>query len=75
MTLAETDDPEAFIASVVTVEPQGPETVLTVRIGQTDMKLVVETGTQAHEGRDIAIRPDAELLALFDAASGVRVKA
>ena len=55
--------------------PQGPETVLTARVGQTDLKLIVETGTQAHEGSDITIRPDAELLALFDAASGVRFKA
>ena len=75
MVVAETSDPDAFIAAVVAVEPQGPETVLTVRIGHTDMKLVVETGMQAHEGSEIAIRPDAEVLALFDAESGVRFKA
>ena len=75
MIVSQAGDPEAFAASVVAVEPQGPETILTVRVGQTDLKLVVETGMQAQEGSDITIRPDAELLALFDAASGVRFKA
>ena len=75
MMLAEAGDPTGFVASVVAVEPQGPETVLTARVGHTDLKLIVETGTQAHEGSEITIRPDAELLALFDAASGVRFKA
>ncbi len=75
MVVAEAGDPAAFTASVIAVEPQGPETVLTARIGETNMKLIVETGTQAQEGGEITIRPDAELLALFDAASGVRLKA
>ena len=75
MLVAEAGDPEAFTASVIAVEPQGPETVLTARVGHTDLKLIVETGTQAHEGSEITIRPDAELLALFDAASGVRFRA
>ena len=75
MVVAEQGDPAAFTASVVAVEPQGPETVLTARIGETNLKLIVETGTQAHEGSEITIRPDADLLALFDSASGVRLKA
>ena len=75
MLVAEAGNPEAFTASVIAVEPQGPETVLTARVGHTDLKLIVETGTQAQEGSEITIRPDAELLALFDAASGVRFKA
>ena len=75
MTLVEAENPAGFAASVVAVEPQGPETVLTARIGQTDLKLIVEIGTQASEGGEITILPDAEVLALFDAASGVRLKA
>ena len=74
MELAKADDPTAFTASVIAVEPQGPETVLTARIGESNLKLIVETGTQASEGSDISIRPDAELLAIFDATSGVRFK-
>ena len=75
MTVAEAGDPATFTASVVAVEPQGPETVLTARVGQTNMKLIVATGTQAAEGADITILPDADVLALFDAVSGVRLKA
>ena len=75
MLVVEEGDPGAFTASVIAVEPQGPETVLTVRVGHTNLKLIVETGMQADDGSEIAIRPDAELLALFDAASGVRFKA
>ena len=75
MVVAEVGDPAAFTALVVAVEPQGPETVLTARIGETNLKLIVETGTRAHEGSDITIRPDADVLALFDADTGVRLKA
>ena len=75
MTVAQAGDPESFTASVVAVEPQGPVTVLTARFGQTNMKLIVVTGTKAAEGADITILPDADVLALFDAASGVRLKA
>ena len=75
MTVVDAGDPTAFAASVVAVEPQGPETVLTVRIGQTNLKLIVEAGMQAQEGSDITIRPEADVLALFDADSGVRFRA
>jgi multiple sugar transport system ATP-binding protein len=75
MALVTNDDPAGFNASVVAVEPQGPETVLTARVGHTDLKIIVETGTKADEGDEITIVPDAEVLALFDAASGVRLKA
>ncbi len=73
MTVVGDGDPGAFTAEVVAVEPQGPETVLTARVGTTDIKLIVPTGTQAEEGGSVMIVPDPEVLALFDAASGVRL--
>ena len=75
MAVVEAGNPAGFTASVIAVEPQGPATVLTARVGQTNLKLIVETGTQASEDSEITILPDAEVLALFDAASGVRLKA
>lgn len=75
MAVVEAGNPDGFAAAVIAVEPQGPETVLTARVGATDMKLIVETGTQAREGGEVTILPDAEVLALFDAESGVRLKA
>ena len=75
MAVVEAGNPDGFAAAVIAVEPQGQETVLTARVGATDMKLIVETGTQAREGGEVTILPDAEVLALFDAESGVRLKA
>ena len=75
MKVVEAGDPAGFVASIVAVEPQGPETVLTARIGQSVLKLIVGAGTQASEGDEITILPDSEVLALFDADSGVRLNA
>ena len=73
LSIAAAGDPAGFVAVVLAVEPQGPETVLTVKFGEANLKIIVPAGTLAEEGGEITLVPRADLLALFDPNSGVRL--
>lgn len=73
MTLASADDPAAFSADVFALEPQGPETVLTAKLGGAMLKVVVPAGAPLSDSGTITLAPQLELLALFDAQSGIRL--
>ena len=75
ISVVQSGDSSGFDVKIITVEPQGPETVLTAQFGDTNIKLIVPTGTPAQEGGDMTISPAADVLALFDAKSGVRLDA
>jgi multiple sugar transport system ATP-binding protein len=67
------DDPASFSVPVVAIEPQGPETVVTASFGDSLLKVIVPTGTPAAQGDNISLVPQSDLVALFDAESGVRL--
>ena len=53
---------------------QGPETVVTASFGESNLKIVVPTGAAAKEGSEMTLVPEGDMLAVFDAESGVRFK-
>jgi multiple sugar transport system ATP-binding protein len=65
--------PNSFEAEIFAVEPQGPEAVVTARFGSTLIKIVVPTSAVPGNSGQITLLPHANLLALFDAESGVRL--
>jgi multiple sugar transport system ATP-binding protein len=65
--------PNSFEADIFAVEPQGPEAVVTARFGSTLIKIVVPTSAVPGNSGQITLLPHANLLALFDAESGVRL--
>ncbi len=73
LNLAAADDPGRFSVPILAVEPQGPETVVTASFGDSTFKVIVPTGTDAIEGSSISLAPESDLVALFDAESGVRL--
>lgn len=73
LSLASPDDPGSFSVPVIAVEPQGPETVVTATFGDSSLKVIVPTGTEAAEGGSIELVPKSDLVALFHAESGVRL--
>jgi multiple sugar transport system ATP-binding protein len=73
LSLAAADDPGRFTVSVLAVEPQGPETVVTATFGDSSFKVIVPTGADVVEGGSISLVPESDLVALFDAESGVRL--
>lgn len=75
ISVVQKGDATGFDVKIITVEPQGPETVLTAVFGDTNIKLIVPTGTAAQEGGEMTLSPSADVLALFDAKSGVRLDA
>lgn len=74
MTVTDQSNPDGFTGSVFAIEPQGPETVLTVKFGDNLLKVIVPTGEAKEEGAAITLLPETDVLALFDAESGVRLK-
>ena len=73
LSLASADDPDSFSVPILAIEPQGPETVVTATFGDSSLKVIVPTGTEVTEGDSIALVPKSDLVALFDAESGVRL--
>lgn len=73
LSLAAEDDPGRFSVPILAIEPQGPETVVTASFGESSLKVIVPTGTEAKEGNAISLSPESDLVALFDAESGVRL--
>jgi len=71
--IAAADNPGRFTAKVQAVEPQGPETVVTASFGDSSFKVIVPAGTDAETGGDITLAPQSDLVALFDAETGVRL--
>ncbi|MGD9536982.1 MAG: ABC transporter ATP-binding protein [Alphaproteobacteria bacterium] len=71
--VVEPGTPDSFQAEIFAVEPQGPEAVVTARFGSTLIKFVVPTSAVPAGSGRITLLPHANLLALFDAESGVRL--
>ena len=74
LSVAAADDPGRFTIPVLAVEPQGPETVVTASFGDSSLKVIVPTGTEAEVGGSISLAPKSDLVALFDAETGVRLQ-
>jgi len=73
LSIAAADNPSCFTAQVQAVEPQGPETVVTASFGDSSFKVIVPAGTEAETGSAITLAPQSDLVALFDAETGVRL--
>ena len=73
LSIAAADNPSCFTAQVQAVEPQGPETVVTASFGDSSFKVIVPAGTDAETGSAITLAPQSDLVALFDAETGVRL--
>jgi len=73
LSVAASGDPGQFTVPVLAVEPQGPETVVTASFGDSSLKVIVPTGTPAEAGGTISLAPQSDLVALFDAETGVRL--
>ncbi len=73
LNIAAADNPSCFTAQVQAVEPQGPETVVTASFGDSSFKVIVPAGTEAETGSAITLAPQSDLVALFDAETGVRL--
>ena len=73
LILANESDENSFSANVLAVEPQGPESVITAAFGETQVKVVVPSDSEATSAKTIYLMPDFSLLALFDSESGVRL--
>jgi multiple sugar transport system ATP-binding protein len=73
LSIAAADNPSCFTAQVQAVEPQGPETVVTASFGDSSFKVIVPAGTDAETGGAITLAPQSDLVALFDAETGVRL--
>ncbi|MSO73920.1 MAG: ABC transporter ATP-binding protein [Alphaproteobacteria bacterium] len=66
--------PGSFEAELFAIEPQGPEAVVTAKFASTLLKVVVPTSAVPKSSSgSIALLPHANLLALFDTQSGVRL--
>lgn len=66
--------PGSFEAEIFAIEPQGPEAVITAKFASTLIKFVVPTlAVPSNSSGSIALLPHANLLALFDTQSGVRL--
>jgi multiple sugar transport system ATP-binding protein len=63
----------AFQAEIFAIEPQGPEAVITAKFGTSLIKFVVPTSAVPSGSGTIDLLPHANLLALFDSESGVRL--
>ena len=75
LSVSAADDPGRFTVPVIAVEPQGPETVVTATFGDSSLKVIVPASANVETGGTIDLVPQADLVALFDAESGVRLMA
>jgi multiple sugar transport system ATP-binding protein len=69
------DAPRAFSARTLAVEPQGPETIVLADVAGQQIKLAVPADRGLAVGDVVHLLPKPELLAFFDADSGVRLDA
>ena len=60
-------------AQVVVVEPTGSETLLAVRMGGQDVTCVFRERVLPKPGETIRLRPDPNLIHVFDQESGLRL--
>jgi multiple sugar transport system ATP-binding protein len=68
-----TVSPDGIPVEVVVVEPTGSETLLALRAGGQDLTCVFRERVLPRPGETIRIKPNPELVHLFDAASGARL--
>ena len=55
-------------------EPQGAEAIVTFKLGDQIIKVVVNDENDLQSGESVRIYPDLALLAVFDSDSGVRLE-
>ncbi|WP_375461889.1 ABC transporter ATP-binding protein [uncultured Enterovirga sp.] len=65
--------PEGFPVEVVVVEPTGSETLLALRAGGQDLTCVFRERVLPKPGETIRIKPNADLVHIFDAETGLRL--
>jgi multiple sugar transport system ATP-binding protein len=65
--------PDGIPVEVIVVEPTGSETLLSVRAGSQDLLCVFRERVLPKPGETIHIKPEANVMHLFDQASGQRV--
>jgi multiple sugar transport system ATP-binding protein len=75
LTVTENEEEFSFSAEVLAVEPQGPESVVTAKFGNTQVKVVVPADSSSASDGKLILKPNFDLLALFDPDSGVRLVA
>ncbi|MBR71451.1 MAG: sugar ABC transporter ATP-binding protein [Rhodospirillaceae bacterium] len=74
LTVTSNEEDFSFSAEVLAVEPQGPESVVTAKFGDTQVKVVVPSESEsATDGNKLNLMPNFDLLALFDPDSGMRL--
>ncbi|MFC3321327.1 ABC transporter ATP-binding protein [Mesorhizobium cantuariense] len=66
-------DPDGLAAEIVVVEPTGPETQVTLRIGVAECVAIFRERIMAGPGDTIFVKPDSKLCHLFDAETGERL--
>jgi multiple sugar transport system ATP-binding protein len=66
-------DPAGMQASVVVVEPTGSETQVVLRIGDTTLSGAFRERVTARPGDILPVRPDVNLVHLFDGDTGRRI--
>ncbi|RUT28582.1 sn-glycerol-3-phosphate ABC transporter ATP-binding protein UgpC [Arsenicitalea aurantiaca] len=65
--------PDGLPATVTLVEPMGPETQVTLMLGEHQIIAVFRERVKARPGDTLHIRPDLEAIHLFDAETGARL--
>lgn len=65
--------PDGVPVEVVVVEPTGSETLLAVRAGSQEMTCLFRDRVLPQPGETIRIRPDPDLVHVFDEQTGVRL--
>jgi multiple sugar transport system ATP-binding protein len=64
---------DGFEAEVVVVEPTGSETLVFVRLGETEVVSIFRERHEFKPGQKIRLRPRAPVAHLFDPATGARL--
>ncbi len=67
------ETPGAFVADVEVVEPQGVDTILDLRAGETKLVARVDGETLVRAGETVAFEPLPHKVRLFDPTSGQRI--
>jgi len=66
-------DPQGLPARVVVIEPTGSETQVVLRVGETTFQGAFRERVAARPDEILPVRPDLNLVHLFDAESGRRI--
>jgi multiple sugar transport system ATP-binding protein len=64
---------DGFPARISVVEPTGPETLIFLRFGETDMVAAFRDRHDFEPGQTVRLRPRADKAHLFDSATGARI--